>query len=82
VSDAQTIVFSRDPNQVAHSFRHTDILGLDREEVMEAIRRDLEQHLPLAELVIGIVIVGGIELRYHAYCISKEFVNVGRITGT
>jgi hypothetical protein len=78
----QQVVFGHVANQFSHSFRHIDKLGLDRAEVMEAIRRDLRSHLPLAaRLLVGTVTVREVELKYHAYAISEDVVNVGRITG-
>ena len=83
----QEIVFGQNANQVAHAFRHIDDLGLDREEVMDAITRDLQPYLPLPVppprdfVFIGKVTVCGLELLYRAYPLSEEFVNVGRITG-
>ena len=82
----QVIVFGQNPNQTHHAFRHTDALGLDRDQVMEAIRVDLQPHLllrfPMPDNMpfIGQVVVNGIPLRYHAYPLSEELVNVGSIT--
>jgi hypothetical protein len=83
----QLVVFGQDANQVSHAFRHTDKLGLDRAEVMDAIMLDLRPYLPLPVppprdfVFLGKVTVHGIELLYRAYPLSEEFVNVGRITG-
>jgi hypothetical protein len=82
----QEIVFGRRANQIYHAFRHTDALGLNRADVVEVIRRDLEQHLPFPVppprnfLFFGRVTVGGCELEYRAHPISDGVVNVGRIT--
>jgi hypothetical protein len=87
MSGGQIIVFGQDANQVSHAFRHTDVLGLDRAEVMDAIRRDLQPHLPLPVppprdfIFIGRVMVRGVEIHYRAYPLSEGLVNVGRITG-
>jgi hypothetical protein len=79
------IVFGQSPNQVSHAFRHTDALGLDRAEVMDAIRHDLEPQLLLPRrddaVFTGKITVREIELTYRAYPVSEELVNVGRITG-
>jgi hypothetical protein len=81
------VVFGQNANQIYHAFRHTDALGLDRAEVAEAIRRDLERHLPFPVLppedfaFVATVSVGGYELEYHAHPVSDGVVNVGRITG-
>ncbi len=83
----QDVVFGQDANQASHTFRHTDDLGLGREEVMDAIRADLQPYLPLVMrprsvgLLVGKVTVRGVELRCHAYLVNEGLVNVGRITG-
>jgi hypothetical protein len=87
MNGGQRIVFGRNADQVSHAFRHTDVLGLDRAEIMEAIRQDLQPHLPLRVpapkyfIFVGQVTVQGIELRYRAYPLNEGLVNVGRITG-
>jgi hypothetical protein len=87
MNSAQQIVFGRSANQVFHAFRHTDALGLDRTDVMEAIRRDLQPYLPLPIpapsdfIFVGEVTVDGMELHYRAYPVNEGLVNVGRITG-
>jgi hypothetical protein len=87
VKGGPEIVFGRAANQVSHAFRHTDVLGLDRAEVMEAITQDLRRHLPLRVpttknfMFVGTVTVRGIELRYRAYPLNEDLVNVGRIAG-
>ena len=87
MAGGQRIVFGQNANQVSHAFRHTDRLGLDRAEIVDAIRRDLGPYLPLPVpppgdfIFIGMVTVRGVELLYRAYPLSEELVNVGRITG-
>jgi hypothetical protein len=82
----EDVVFGQNANQISHTFRHTDRLGLDRAEVVDAIRADLQPYLPLSmrpsdALFVGKVTVGGSELQYHAYPVNEGLVNVGRITG-
>ena len=83
----QRIVFGQNANQVSHAFRHTDRLGLDRAEVMDAIVRDLRPYLPLPVppprdfIFVGQVTMRGMVLLYRAYPLSEELANVGRITG-
>lgn len=85
MSAVQEIVFGQHANQVWHAFRRTDRLGLSRAAVMAAIRADLEPRLPLPfpppnnGPFIGSVSIGGMTLRYHAYAVSEEVVNVGSI---
>jgi hypothetical protein len=82
---SQAIVFGQNPNQVRHTFRYTDGLGLDRVMIMETILADIYPSLPLPvpapdnSPLIGTVWVNGIELRYHAFPVSGELVNVGSI---
>jgi hypothetical protein len=83
----QGIVFGQNRNQTHHTFRYTDALGLDRGNVMDAIREDLQPNLPLQTPppnnapFIGKVTVTDIELSYNAYPVSEGVVNVGRIIG-
>jgi hypothetical protein len=85
MSFVQEVVFGQNPNQIWHAFRRTDRLGLDRTAVMEAILADLAPFLPLPypppgnAPFFGSVAVAGIRLRYHAYAVSEELVNVGSI---
>ena len=39
---SQEIVFGQNPDQEYHAFRYTDALGLNRNEVIEVIRGDLQ----------------------------------------
>jgi hypothetical protein len=81
----QEIVFGQNPNQTRHAFRYTDIRGLDRDIVIEAVLADLRSNLPLRTSpprnapFVGTVSLNGVKLRYHAYAVSEELVNVGRI---
>ena len=88
MSGTQEVVFGQNPNQTRHAFRYTDALRLRRGTVMESVLQHLQPNLPLPEPAvnnapfIGQVTVDGIELTYHAYRVSEELVNVGRITET
>ena len=85
MSRGQVIVFGQNANQISHAFRYTDALGLGRAAVVAAILADLRPHLPLAHPPplnaphIGIIVVDGVSLTYHAYPISMDLVNVGAI---
>ena len=81
----QRVVFGVTAQATTHAFRHVDRLGLERDAIMQAIIVDLEPHLPLPVPANnlpfqGSVIVGGIQLKYHAFPIDNGTVNVGRIT--
>jgi len=87
VRGSQEIVFGQNPNQEYHAFRYTDALGLNRNEVIEVIRGNLQPLLPLPvpaprnAPVKRRVIVRGVELVYRAFAVSEELVNVGSIAG-
>jgi hypothetical protein len=81
----QRIVFGTTINATEHAFRHIDACGLNRNQVMQAILSDLESRLPLQVAasgapVQGSVVVGELRLRYHAYPLAGDIINVGRIT--
>jgi len=81
----QRIVFGLTRNATTRAFRHVDAMGLDREEVMQAIVRDLEPHLPMQSPANnmphqGSVMLRGLLLRYHAFPLVNGIVNVGRVT--
>jgi hypothetical protein len=81
----QDVVFAQGRNQVRHAFRYTDRLGLGRAVVMDAVLADLSPNLPLPSPppdnspFIGFVRISGIDLRYHAFPFSEEWVNAGSI---
>jgi filamentous hemagglutinin len=76
--------FGADENQVRHTFRHADRLGLDRDAVANAIQADLARRGPFSPgaNITGNVIVGGVTLEYRAFCLIEGTINVGRITGS
>jgi hypothetical protein len=79
MSGGQEVVFGQNASQTYHAFRYTDALGLDRDEVMDAIGADLRPHLPLPfpapdnAPFIRQVVVNGISLRYHACPLSWDW---------
>jgi RHS repeat-associated protein len=76
-----TIQFGAVDNQISHTFRHIDDLGLQRSAVQDAIRRDMAgRSLRVGETYSGSVEVGGIRLQYNAHQLTEEIINVGRIT--
>src|ERR1700719_1819686 len=56
--------FGVDENQVRHTFRHTDQLGLDRDAVSNAIRTDLARQGPASPgaNITGNISVGGVTI--------------------
>lgn len=84
VVEAATIQFGKVANQISHTFRHTDALGLNRPSVQSAV----ENHLRgvASQVVAGkpfnqIIEVGGQRIQYTAYKLSDGTINVGRIHG-
>jgi hypothetical protein len=77
------IRFGTNENQIRHTFRHTDRLGLDRGSVVSAIVEDLtrRQPVPPGSYIAGNAMVGGIMLEYRAFGQSDGSINIGRITG-
>jgi autotransporter translocation and assembly factor TamB len=75
--------FGVDDNQVQHTFRHTDQLGLDRNAVSNAIRVDLARQGPASPgaNITGNISVSGITIEYRAFALADVTINVGRITG-
>lgn len=76
--------FGRDLNQVHHAFRHTDKLGLSREDVMQAVRQDLvgqSKNIPDGLPLNRVVDVAGTRVQYSAFRLADGSVNVGRIHG-
>ena len=75
--------FGVDENQVHHTFRHTDQLGLDRNAVSNAIRADLARQGPASPgaTITGNISVGGVTIEYRAFGLADGTINVGRITG-
>lgn len=75
--------FGTDENQVVHTFRHIDQLGLNRDAVSNAIRADLARRGPIfpGANMTGNVSVSGVTLEYRAFALADGTINVGRITG-
>jgi hypothetical protein len=75
--------FGTDENQVRHTFRHTDRLGLDRDAISNAIRADFARQGPVSPggNISGSVSVGRVTLEYRAFALTDGTINVGRITG-
>ena len=79
------IQFGGNADQVAHAFRHVERLGLNKNEVMSAIKNHLpttiskiQEGKPLNEVIT----VAGKEIQYTAFKLSDGTINVGRIHGT
>lgn len=78
------IQFGNNENQIYHTFRHTDALGLERSSIQLAIK----EHFPsvISKLTNGkplnsIIEVGGQRIQYTAFKLSNGTINIGRIHG-
>ena len=82
IPEQPNVRFGADENQVHHTFRHTEQLGLDRVAVATAIQADLGRQGPILPgvSITGNVSVGGVTLEYRAFGLADGTVNVGRIT--
>ncbi len=77
-----TVQFGRVANQISHTFRHVDELGLDREAVRAAVQQSLQtvaSQLTAGKALNKIIEVSGVRLQYTAYQLPNGVVNVGRI---
>ncbi len=78
------IQFGRVANQVYHTFRHTDKLGLDRVEVRTAIEthlRTVSDQIQPGSPFIQTITIAGEKIQYTAYQLADGTVNIGRIHG-
>lgn len=76
------IQFGNNANQVFHTFRHTDALGLARADVQSAVQTHLSG--AYSQMVQGkpfnqMIEVSGQRLQYTAYLLKSGAINVGRI---
>ena len=76
------ITFGQNENQVYHTFRHIDQLGLSRDVVTKTIMKDIAKKT--TEIVEGRpfnqrIEIMGHRLQYAAYKLSNGKINIGRI---
>ena len=79
-----TIRFGRDANQIYHSFRHVDEMGLARAEVQSAIERHLLtviDQIASGRPLNQVIEVAGQRVQYTAFRLPDGTINVGRIHG-
>ncbi|MDI1240474.1 MAG: RHS repeat-associated core domain-containing protein [bacterium] len=77
-----SVQFGRVANQISHTFRHTDSLGLNRQDVQAAVMQNIQNiasKIPPGQHYNGIVQVGGQTLQYTAFKLPNGAINVGRI---
>ena len=75
------IRFGNDANQVYHTFRHIDKLGIDRIAVQNAIGNDLSSlgQINPGPIPIRAVNVNGVYIKYSLYMLPDGVINVGSI---
>ncbi len=78
------IEFGKTPNQIYHTFRHIDKLGLDRKLVQTTIQNHFK---PLSSQVVAgkpfnqIIEVSGQKIQYTIFKLNNGTFNIGRIHG-
>ncbi|MDR1003800.1 MAG: hypothetical protein LBL97_02150 [Prevotellaceae bacterium] len=84
VATKSAIQFGNKPNQVYHTFRHIDQMGLDRVAVSNAVKSDLNvisSSIKVGQTVNRTISVDGKTLQYTVYKLQDGTLNVGRIHG-
>jgi RHS repeat-associated protein len=82
--EGYNVQFGSDANQIHHTFRHTDALGLNRTDVKTSI---LEHFKNVSSQVVEgnplnqIIEIGGQKIQYTAYLLPSGMINIGRIHG-
>lgn len=74
--------FGQNANQTYHTFRHTDLLKLDRTSVRSIVLNDLKKIAPtlkIGEFRNRVVMVDGYRLQYTVFRLKNGELNVGRI---
>jgi RHS repeat-associated protein len=76
------VQFGKTENQIYHTFRHTDALGLERKLVQSTIEKHLNKIS--SEIVSGkpfnqIIEILGHKVQYTAFKLSEKTINIGRI---
>ncbi|UOO76126.1 DUF6531 domain-containing protein [Neisseria sp. Dent CA1/247] len=78
------IQFGNNPNQVHHTFRHTDKLGLDRGIVQKEVTKHLSKvssQVAEGKPFNAIIKVQGKNIQYTAFKLKDGTYNIGRIHG-
>lgn len=80
--DVALVNFGKVENQISHTFRHIEAIGLNRDVVKNAISNDLSKMVSSMPMnpYTGSVLVNGIKLDYVAYKLPDGTINIGRIT--
>ena len=83
-SSEVALQFGRTENQIYHTFRHTDAMGLDRNMIKSAIETDMKT--VSSEAIEGqplnrILEISGQRIQYTGYKLPEGIFNIGRIHG-
>ncbi|MBF2092873.1 hypothetical protein H1R85_10200, partial [Flavobacterium psychrophilum] len=84
-SSSKTLVqFGKVENQVSHTFRHVEAMGLSRDIVKSAILKDIPRiakNMPYGQSINTTIKVSNRQIIYSSYKLPNGTINVGRITG-
>ncbi len=78
------IQFGETENQIYHTFRHIDALGIDRSVVESSIEshlRSVSSQIVEGQPFNQIIEVSGQQIQYTAFKLPNGIINVGRIHG-
>ncbi len=78
------ILFGKTENQIHHTFRHTDALGLDRSLVQSTVQdhfKKVSSQVASGKPLNQIIEIAGQEIQYTAFKLSDGTFNIGRIHG-
>jgi len=77
------ISFGKNSNQIYHTFRHVQKVGLNQEVVKKAVQKSIKSNLGKikpGKTFNGTIKVGKQEITYSAHKLPSGEINVGRIT--
>ncbi|MDR1008401.1 MAG: hypothetical protein LBL65_07595, partial [Campylobacteraceae bacterium] len=80
--DDVVVHFGQVENQVYHTFRHIDEMGLDRNVVQKAIKTDLAKvsnQIQTETMLSRTIEINGQKLQYNLYKFKNGEINIGRI---
>lgn len=78
------VQFGKTENQIYHTFRHIEKMGLNKTVVQNAIMkhfRTIYKEIKEGQSLNKIITVEGQQIQYSAYKLSDGTVNIGRIHG-
>ncbi|MND50577.1 Filamentous hemagglutinin [compost metagenome] len=82
--DEDKVIFGENANQIYHTWRHVDKLGVNRRDVESIVRSDINKNLSnlkSGQVYNGNVTVNGQKLQYTAFRRPDGIINIGRIIG-